>query len=77
MNIEEHDPVALTHPIRDHALAAGDLGTVVFCYPGDGGFEVEFITADGSTVAVLTLDDSDIRPPADGEILHARWVRPS
>lgn len=73
--IKELDSVVLTRDVREHALVEGDLGTVVFCY-GDGeAFEVEFLTADGRTVAVLTLKDSDIRPPSDGEILNARRLR--
>jgi hypothetical protein len=47
---------------------------VVFRYPEGEAFEVEFITAEGSTIAVLTLDGSDVRPLADGDILHARKV---
>lgn len=74
MMIEELDTVVLTRAVEEHSLAAGDLGTVVFRYPEGEAFEVEFITAEGDTIAVLTLDPSDIRPLADGEILHARKV---
>jgi uncharacterized membrane protein len=53
------DRVALT---RDTAgLIAGAVGTVVGVY-GSGGYEVEFLDPDGRTLAVLTLDDTDIRP---------------
>lgn len=72
MMIEELDTVVLTRDVEEHSLAAGDLGTVVFRYPEGGAFEVEFITAEGDTIAVLTLDRSDIRPLADGEPAHAR-----
>lgn len=70
--MDELDTVVLTRDVPEHALAEGDLGTVVFRYPEGEAYEVEFITADGSTVAVLTLDASDLRSLADGEILHAR-----
>lgn len=74
--IEELDKVALTGAIPEHALAEGDLGTVVFRYPEGVAFEVEFVTAAGNTVAVLTLDESEVRPLADGDILNARRLRP-
>lgn len=77
MMIDELDTVVLTRDVPEHALAEGDLGTVVFRYPDGDAFEVEFITADGNTVAVLTLDDADVRSLADGEILHARRLRPA
>jgi len=74
--ITELDTVVLTRDVPEHRLAEGDLGTVVFPYPDGGAYEVEFITGDGMTVAVLTLEESDIRPLADGEIRHARRLRP-
>lgn len=72
MMIKELDTVVLTRDVEEHPLTAGDLGTVVFRYPEGEAFEVEFITAEGDTIAVLTLDRSDIRPLADGEPLPAR-----
>ncbi|MDA0264171.1 MAG: DUF4926 domain-containing protein [Chloroflexi bacterium] len=69
--INELDTIVLTHDVREHSLQQGDIGTVVHCYPA-GGFEVEFVTGEGSTAAVLTLAGDDIRPMGKGEILHAR-----
>lgn len=69
--IKELDPVILTHDIKEHKLEQGDVGAVVHCYPSDG-FEVEFVTGEGTTAAVLTLTGDDIRPMGKGEILHAR-----
>ena len=34
--------------------------------------QVEFVTGEGTTAAVLTLTGDDIRPMGKGEILHAR-----
>jgi hypothetical protein len=48
------------------------VGAVVHRYADRGAFEVEFVTAEGKTVAVLTLTEEDIRPMGSGEILHAR-----
>ncbi|MCQ3954764.1 MAG: DUF4926 domain-containing protein, partial [Chloroflexi bacterium] len=35
-------------------------------------YEVEFVTGEGKTVAVLTLEQADIRPMQGMEILHVR-----
>ncbi|MBI4499615.1 MAG: DUF4926 domain-containing protein [Gemmatimonadetes bacterium] len=72
--IAELDAVALTHDIPTSNLAAGDIGAVVHRYEG-GGYEVEFVTGGGETVAVLTLTDTDIRPLQPTDILHARSLR--
>lgn len=73
--IKELDLVVLTHDIEDRGLRSGDVGTVVHSYEDKVGFEVEFVTAEGKTVAVLTLTTADIRPFDHSEILHARDVK--
>ena len=70
--IRELDTVVLTHDIEEHELRCGDIGAVVHCYKDGAAFEVEFVTAEGKTVALLTLTQADIRPMADKEILHVR-----
>jgi len=70
--IRELDTVVLTRDFPEHGLRRGDVGAVVHRYADREAFEVEFVTAEGKTVAVLTLTVGDIRPMASGEILHAR-----
>ncbi len=41
---------------------AHDLGAVVHRYTDGLAFEVEFVTGEGETIAVLTLTPDDIRP---------------
>ncbi len=72
--IRELDLVVLTRDFRDHGLKSGDVGTVVHCYDDNIGFEVEFVTAEGKTIAVLTLTRADIRSFECAEILHSRDV---
>ena len=72
--INELDLVVLTRDIEDHNLKSGDVGTIVHCYDDDVGFEIEFVTAEGKTIAVLTLTIEDIRPFEHSEILHTREV---
>jgi hypothetical protein len=55
-------------------LAAGDVGTIVLVHQQAGGYEVEFTTLSGDTVAIVTLDASDVRPVETREIVHARAV---
>jgi len=52
----------------------GDIGAVVHCYADGNIFEVEFVTAGGRTIAVLTLSLDDIRLISSTEILHVREV---
>lgn len=70
--IKEHDRVVLRSEIPEAGLKAGDVGTVVHVHKGGEGFELEFITLDGETVAVATLLASQVRPVHRREITHAR-----
>jgi hypothetical protein len=58
--IRELDGVVLMRDLPEHGLRAGDVGVVVHVYGEGIGFEVEFVTGDGKTVAVVTLSrDAD------------------
>lgn len=69
---QELDTVVLTHDIHEYCLKRGDIGAIVHCYKDGAAFEVEFVTAEGRTVALLTLDRADIRPISGREVLHVR-----
>ena len=75
--MRELDPVVLTRDVPEHGLKKGDVGAVVHCYPDRATVEVEFVTAGGKTVAVLTLTRGDVRPLESAEILHARDLAPA
>jgi len=70
--IRELDSVVLNKDVPEHGLKRGDIGAVVHCYADGSACEVEFVTAEGRTIAVLTLEMTDVRPLAASEILHAR-----
>ena len=72
--IGELDTIVLTHDVKEHDLERGDVGAVVHCYPDGSAFEVEFVTGEGNSAALLTLTGSEIRPMGKGEILHAREI---
>ena len=70
---QELDLVALSHKIQSLNLEQDDLGTIVFVHD-KSHYEVEFVTAQGETIGVLTLSDEDIRPIEKREILHVREI---
>ena len=70
--VKEHDLVVLQHDIPEAKLTRGDIGTIVGIYADQLAFEVEFMTAEGKTIDVLTLELQDIRPFSGHEILHTR-----
>ena len=72
--IDELDLVVLKRDLPDERLAVGDVGTVVLVHQRGVGYEVEFTTLSGDTVAVVTLNASDVRPVGAREIVHARAV---
>ena len=59
-SIRELDSVALTHDVAKHRLKAGDVGVVVLVYGDNEAFEVEFITRDGYTAALLMLTPEEV-----------------
>jgi hypothetical protein len=69
--MKPHDTVVLRRSLPDHGLEKGDVGAVVHRHSPDA-FEVEFISAEGRTVAVVTLQAEDIRPVRAGDMLHVR-----
>lgn len=72
--MNEHDTVVLTRSLPEHGLEIGDVEAIVHVYEDGAAFEVEFVTSDGATVAVETLERSDVRPRAAREILHVRTI---
>lgn len=70
--LQELETVVLTHDLDRYPLRKGDVGAVVHCYAEGEAYEVEFVTADGDTLAVVTLTEADVRPMHGKEILHVR-----
>lgn len=74
--IRELDSVVLTADLPEQGLKGGDVGTVVLVHRDGKGFEVEFVTLDGKTVAVTTVLASQVRPIRRAEIASARALAP-
>jgi hypothetical protein len=70
------DTIVLERDLPDSGLRKGDLGAVVEVYEPDG-LEVEFVTASGRTVALVTLNARDVRPVADDDLVSVRTCRRS
>jgi hypothetical protein len=70
---KELDTVVLTEDLPAHGLKRGDIGTVVLVH-GRSGYEVEFMTLDGETIAVVSLSPRQVRPVGRREIAQARLV---
>lgn len=72
--IAELDRVILTTDISEYSLEQGDIGTVVLVHQDGKGYEVEFVTLDGETVAIVSLFAAQVRPIGNREIAHARVI---
>jgi hypothetical protein len=59
--MKELEAVALTEDAPEHGLKAGDVGTIVLVHGDEAGYEVEFTTPDGDTLAVVTLASPQMR----------------
>ena len=70
--INEHDCVVLLRDLPEECLAAGDVGTVVHIHGGGEGYEVEFMTLTGDTIAVASVEASSVRPVAQRDVVHVR-----
>jgi hypothetical protein len=77
MNVKEHDCVVLTADLPKEGLLAGDVGTVVHIHQGGVAYEVEFVTLTGRTVAVATVEASQLRPVSRRDISHVRELVPA
>jgi hypothetical protein len=77
--IKEHDRVVLNTALPSEGLEPGDVGTVVHVY-GDGkAYEVEFVTLDGHTATVATVEAAQVGRLAGATSLTSescRWPDP-
>jgi hypothetical protein len=69
------DTIIATANIPDHKVLAGDIGAIVEVYTTPTlAYEVEFVNADGSTRALLTVAPDQIRPLAPADVLTTRQL---
>jgi uncharacterized protein DUF4926 len=68
------DTVVLDRDLPKKGLRRGDLGAVVEVHTPDAA-EVEFVTASGKTLALVTLTSTDVRPVRDQDLVAVRSTR--
>jgi hypothetical protein len=73
--IKELETIVLSRDLSEYGLNRGDIGAVVHCYAEGKAYEVEFVTGEGQTIAVVTLEAKDVRPMHANEILHVRGLK--
>ena len=66
--INELDIATLTEDLPEHGLKAGDVGTVVHVHKAGVAYIVEFISTEGKTVAVTTVEQEQVRPATADEV---------
>jgi len=59
--MDELETVILIRDLPEHGLKEGDIGTVVMVHRDPPGYEVEFSSSSGETIAVVSLIENDIR----------------
>ena len=75
--IKEHESVVLTEDLPVEGLKAGDIGTVVHIHRKGEGYEVEFMTLAGETIAVASLLANQVRTVTRQDIAHVRELQPA
>ena len=71
--MKPHATVVLRRSLPDLGLEEGDVGAVVHRH-SDDAFEVEFISGEGTTIAVVTLHAEDLRSVSADDMLHVRTL---
>lgn len=70
--ITEHASVVLTENIPASGLEAGDVGVVVHVHREGKAYEVEFMSLDGGTLAIETLEAQQVREARSRDVPHVR-----
>jgi len=74
---KEHEQIVLTAEVlgdEGEALKPGDVGTLIHIHPDKEAAVVEFLSLDGSTVALATVLPAQMRPVTGADLTHARTV---
>ena len=70
--LKEHSQVVLKKPLPSLGLEPGDVDVVVNIYEQGLAYEVEFLTTDGHTIGLETVDADDLRPAIGNAVVHER-----
>ena len=70
--ITEHASVVLTENLTAAGLEAGDVSAAVHIHRNGEAYEVEFMTLDGGTLTIQTLEARQIRAVGNLDIPYVR-----
>ena len=70
--LKKHSQVVLKKPLPNLGLEPSDVGVVVHIYSQGVAYEVEFLTMDGHTIGLETVDAGDLRPAIGNAVVHER-----
>jgi hypothetical protein len=70
--LAEHMQVVLKRPLPSLGLVPGDVGIVVHTYGSGAAYEVEFLSLDGNTIGVSTVEAADLRQASGRAVVHER-----
>lgn len=68
------ETVVLTKDLKEYGLKKGDLGAIVEIY-GSHDYEVEFVTADGHTQALVSLNERYLRSLKSKDMVSVRSLQ--
>ncbi len=72
--MKEFDLISLTESFPEYGLEKGDVGAIVAVYDEGKGYEIEFTTYTGETIAVITVQPHQIRSLGEKELMSARSI---
>ncbi len=70
--LKEHSQVVLKKPVPTLGVEPGVVGVVVHIPAQGAAYEVEFLTLDGHTIGLETIDAVDLRPASGSAVVHER-----
>ena len=59
--MKELDTVVVSKDILRVGIERGDIGVIVHTYEDESALEVEFVSGEGTTLGVITLQAEDVR----------------
>ncbi len=69
---QEHSQVVLACTLPALNLEPGDVGIVVHVHQAGAAYEVEFMSLDGHTIGVQTLEANQLRQVSASAVPHER-----
>lgn len=71
---DENSQVVLKSALPSLGLEPGDVGIVVHTYGKGAAYEVEFLSLDGNTIGVSTVEATDLRQASGRAVMHERLL---